>query len=195
MKIGLLGGSFDPIHIGHLVVAQDALEGLGLDRVELIPAAVSPLKGRELAASPEQRMHMLELAVGGDPRFGVLDIELRRGGTSYTVDTVRELRRRFPDAQLFWILGSDQLRRLPEWKDIDELGGMVEFVHLFRAGGENLPFPDAPSVQVHRVAGHAVDISSSELRDRANRGLPLWPFVPLKVAAYIQSQSLYRQNP
>ncbi len=195
MKIGFLGGSFDPIHLGHLVIAQDAFEGCGLDRLEFIPAAESPLKGRELTASSAQRLEMVRLALAGDPRFGVLDLELRRGGTSYTVDSVRELRGRFTGAELFWVIGTDQLVRLAEWKDIGELVRLVEFVHLARPGVAEAAAPAIPGLRLRRIPGHEVAISSSELRGRANRGLPLWPFVPLKVADFIESQSLYRTNP
>ena len=195
MKIGFLGGSFDPLHLGHLLIAQDALEGLRLDRVDFIPAAVSPLKTRELTASPAQRREMVRLAIEGDARFGVLDLELRRGGTSYTVDTVRELGRRFPGAALYWVLGTDQAQRLAEWKDIGELVRLVEFVHLARPGLAGAEVPSIPGLRLHRVEGHEVAISSSELRERASRGLPLRHFVPLKVADFIESQSLYRPNP
>ena len=195
VRIGFLGGSFDPIHLGHLVVAQDALEGLGLDRVDFIPAAVSPLKGYELTATAAQRLEMVRLAIAGDARFGVLDLELRRGGTSYTVDTVRSLRALFPGAELFWVIGADQLARLAEWKEIGELVRLVEFVHLGRPGVAEAAPPAIPGLKLHRVAGHEVAISSSELRGRANRGLPLWPFVPLKVSEFIDSESLYRTNP
>jgi nicotinate-nucleotide adenylyltransferase len=195
MKIGFLGGSFDPIHLGHLVVAQDTLEGLGLDRVDFVPAAVSPLKGRQLTATAAQRLEMVRLAIKGDARFGVQDLELRRGGTSYTVDTVRELRALYPGAALFWAIGADQLARLAEWKEIGELVRLVEFALLARPGVAEAVPPQIPGLRVRRVAGHEVAISSSELRERANRGLPLWPFVPLKVAAFIESQSLYRTNP
>ena len=195
MKIGFLGGSFDPIHLGHLAIAQDALEGLGLDRVDFIPAAVSPLKGRELTATAAQRLEMVRLAVEGDARFGVQDLELRRGGTSYTVDTVRELRALYPGAELFWAIGADQLARLAEWKEIGELVRLVEFALLARPGVAEAELPQIPGLRVHRVAGHEVAISSSELRERANRSLPLWPFVPLKVSGFIEAQSLYRSIP
>ena len=195
VRIGFLGGSFDPIHLGHLLIAQDALEGLGLDRLDFIPAAVPPLKERVLTASPEQRLAMLRLALEGDARFGVLDLELRRGGMSYTVDTVRELRRCFPGAELFWVLGTDQVQRLAEWKDIGELARLVEFVHLARPGLAGVETPLIPGLRLHRVAGHEVAISSSELRERVSRGLPLRHFVPLKVADFIEFQSLYRPIP
>lgn len=195
MKLGFLGGSFDPIHLGHLAIAQDAHEGCGLDRLDFIPAAESPLKGRELTATGAQRLEMLRLALAGDARFGVLDLELQRGGTSYTVDTVGVLRGMFPGAELFWVIGTDQLVRLAEWKDIGELVRLVEFVHLARPGVVAAPAPAIPGLRLRCVVGHEVAISSSELRERANRGLPLWPFVPLKVADFIESQSLYRSNP
>jgi nicotinate-nucleotide adenylyltransferase len=194
VRIGFLGGSFDPIHLGHLLIAQDALEGLGLDRLDFIPAAVSPLKARALTASPAQRLEMVRLAIEGDERFGILDLELRRGGTSYTVDTVRELGRRFPGAELFWVLGTDQVQLLAGWKDIGELVALVEFVHLARPGLEGVVVPPIPGLRLHRVAGHEVAISSSELRARVSQGLPLRHFVPLKVADFIESQSLYRPN-
>ena len=195
MKIGFLGGSFDPVHLGHLAIAQDALEGLGLDRVDFVPAAVSPLKGRELIATGSQRLEMLRRALGDDRRFGVLDLELGRGGTSYTIDTVRVLRERYPGAALFWVIGTDQMQRLAEWKEIGELVRLVEFVHLTRPGTGGGGAPEIPGLRLHRVAGHEVAISSSELRERTNRGLPLWPFVPLKVADFIEEQSLYRSIP
>ncbi len=195
MKIGLLGGSFDPLHIGHLVIAQDALEGLGLDRVDFIPAAESPLKGRELTASAEHRLEMLRLATEGDARFGVLDLELKRGGMSYTVDTVRTLADRSPGDRHYWILGSDQLQRLAEWKSIGALVGLVEFVHLFRPGVGPAVAPPIPGLRLHSVPGHEIAISSSELRDRVSRGLPLVPFMPMKVAEFIATHSIYRTNP
>ncbi|HLP00710.1 MAG TPA: nicotinate-nucleotide adenylyltransferase [Opitutaceae bacterium] len=195
MKLGVLGGSFDPIHIGHLIIAQDACEQLGLDRVEFMPAAVSPLKGRELTATAAQRLAMVQLAIAGDRRFGVSDVELRRGGTSFTIDTVREILREQPGTEIHWIIGSDQMQRLAEWKDIGELVRLVEFAHLTRPGVECAAPPPIPGLRLREITGHEVAISSSELRERVSRGLPLRHFVPLKVADFIESQSLYRTNP
>ncbi len=195
MKLGVLGGSFDPIHLGHLIIAQDACEQLGLDRVEFVPAAVSPLKGRELTATAAQRLEMVRLAIAGDPRFTVSDRELRRGGTSYTIDTVRGILQEQPAAALHWIIGTDHLQRLAEWKDIGALVQLVEFVHLSRPGVVRTAAPPIPGLRLRQIAGHEVAISSSELRGRASRGLPLRHFLPLKVADFIESQSLYRTNP
>ncbi|MFT3829967.1 MAG: nicotinate-nucleotide adenylyltransferase [Opitutaceae bacterium] len=195
MKLGVLGGSFDPVHLGHLIIAQDACEQLGLDLVEFVPAAVSPLKGRELTATAAQRLEMVRLAIANDPRFAVSDRELRRGGTSYTIDTMREIRRERPDTEVFWIIGSDQLQRLAEWKEIAELVHLLEFVHLNRPGVECAAPPPIRGLRLRQITGHEVAISSSELRERVNRGLPLRHFVPLKVADFIATQSLYRSNP
>lgn len=195
MKIGLLGGSFDPIHVGHLVIAQDALEGAGLDRVVFVPAAVSPLKGRELTATPAQRLELVRRAIEGESRFGLDDLELRRGGTSFTIDTVRALAPQHPGAELCWIIGADQVGRLPEWKEINELARRVTFVLLARPGVPEVPAPAIAGLQLRRVPGHEVAISSSELRERISRGLPWRAFVPLKVAEFIEAQSLYRNHP
>ncbi|HLP07478.1 MAG TPA: nicotinate-nucleotide adenylyltransferase [Opitutaceae bacterium] len=195
MKLGVLGGSFDPIHLGHLIIAQDACEQLALDCVKFVPAAVSPLKGRELTATADQRLEMVRLAIAGDRRFAVSDRELRRGGTSFTIDTVREIQRERPGTEVFWIIGSDQLQRLAEWKEIAALVRLVDFVHLTRPGVERARLPSIPGLRLRQITGHEVAISSSELRERVSRGLPLRHFVPLKVADFIESQSLYRPNP
>lgn len=191
-KLGFLGGSFDPIHLGHLLIAQDAFEQLGLDHLDFMPAAVSPLKGRELTASPAQRLEMVRLALAGDARFGVSDLELERGGTSYTIDTVRELSRRHEGAALHWIIGADQIARLHEWKEIGDLVRLLHFAYLARPGVEPVAPPAIPGLRLRRLEGHEIAISSSELRGRVSQGLPLRYFVPLKVAAFIESQSLYR---
>ena len=192
--LGVFGGTFDPVHFGHLRLAEEAADALALERVRWIPAGWPALRGAPRVAA-RQRLEMVRLAIAGDARFGVLDLELRRGGTSYTVDTVRSLRALFPGAEPFWVIGADQLARLAEWKEIGELVRLVEFVHLARPGVAETAAPASPGLKLHRVAGHEVAISSSELRGRANRGLPLWPFVPLKVSGFIESQSLYRSNP
>lgn len=191
VKIGFFGGSFDPIHFGHLVAAQDALEQLGLDRLVLMPAAQAPLKPSEVAASAEDRLAMVRLAAGVHPRFEVSDHEVRRGGVNYTVDTVRHFRSLNSEDRLLWVIGADQLARLPEWREIGELVRLVEFAVLDRPGhpaGEECP---VPGLRLHRVPGHAIDISSTELRERARRGLPLDCFVPQKAVEYIRERRLY----
>ena len=193
MKTGFLGGSFDPIHFGHLLAAQDAFEQAGLDRLFFMPVSMPPLKDRKLATPDADRITMIRLAIEWDPRFDVRDDELQRGGVSYTIDTACALREEFPDDQLFWIIGDDQARQLGSWSRIEELVGLVEFIVLDRPGHPQAPLPDIPGLRLHRVASHRVEVSSTELRERARRGLSLHYFVPLAVNRHITERGLYQE--
>lgn len=192
MKIGFLGGSFDPVHFGHLIAAQDAYEQHRLDRLFLVPAAQAPLKPQEVQSSAADRLAMLRSAVEWDRRLEVSDYELQKGGMSYTVDSVRHFRRQFPNDQLYWIIGGDQLPKLHLWKDIQELAREVEFIFLERPGHPAKIAPAIPGLRLHRCDGHLVEISSTELRERARRGLSLDYFVPHRAIVHIREQSLYR---
>ena len=192
MKIGFLGGSFDPVHFGHLLAAQDVYEQYQFDRLILVPAAQAPLKPKEVQSSLEDRLVMLRAAIEWDKRFEISDIELRRGGVSYTIDSVRHFRAMFPDDELYWIIGGDQLPRMNLWKDIEELARIIEFIFLERPGHPAKPTPDIPSLRLHRCDGHLIEISSSELRDRVRRGLSLHYFCPQKVINHIEARQLYR---
>ncbi len=192
LKIGLLGGSFDPVHFGHLIAAQDALEQYQLDRLILVPAAQAPLKPSDVASSTADRLAMLQLAVGRDSRFEISDYELKRGGVSYTIDSVRHFRQQFPNDELFWIIGGDQLPKLHLWKDIDELAKLVEFIFLERPGHPAKATSAVPGLRLHRCDGHLIEISSTELRSRVQRGLALHYFCPLKVIAHIEQNRLYQ---
>lgn len=192
MKIGLMGGSFDPVHFGHLIAAQDALEQFQLERLLLVPAAQAPLKPNDVQSSPADRMVMLRDATEWDHRLEVSDYELGKGGVSYTIDSVRHFRDRFPNDQLFWIIGGDQLPLLHRWKDIGELARMIEFIFLERPKHPTRPHPDIPGLTLHRCDGHLIEISSSELRRRRQEGRSLNYFCPQKVIAYIEQQRLYR---
>jgi nicotinate-nucleotide adenylyltransferase len=192
LKIGFLGGSFDPVHFGHLLAAQDVYEQYRLDRLFLVPAAQAPLKPQEVQSSLEDRLAMLRAAIEWDRRFEVSDVELRRGGVSYTIDSVRHFRSAFPHDELFWIIGGDQLPQLNRWKDIAELAQLVEFIFLERPGHAAKQTPDIPGLRLHRCDGHLIEISSSELRQRVRRGLSLHYFCPQKVIAHIESHKLYR---
>jgi nicotinate-nucleotide adenylyltransferase len=194
VKIGLLGGSFDPIHFGHLLAAQDACERHGLGRLFLVPAAQPPLKAHGAQSSPEDRLAMVRAAVEGDRRFEVSDFELRRGGVSYSIDTARHFRERFPGDDLCWIIGGDQLPQLHLWKDIGELAKLVEFVLLERPGFPSGAAPAVPGLRLSRCDGHLMAVSSTELRERARRGLPLDYFVPRRTIQCIEERRLYR-NP
>jgi nicotinate-nucleotide adenylyltransferase len=193
VKIGFLGGSFDPVHFGHLLAAQDAFEQYQLDRLVLVPAAQAPLKPTEVQSSAEDRLAMLRAAVEWDRRFDVSDVELRRGGVSYTIDSARYFRSVHANDDLYWIIGGDQLPKLHLWKDIAELAQLVEFIFLERPGYPVRANPDVPGLRLHRCDGHLLAISSTELRERTRRNLSLDYFVPHKAIVYIKEHSLYRE--
>jgi nicotinate-nucleotide adenylyltransferase len=192
VKIGFLGGSFDPVHFGHLLAAQDAYEQHNLDRLILVPAAQAPLKPNDVQSSAEDRLAMLRAATEWDHRFEISDVELRRGGVSYTVDSVRHFRTVFPNDDLYWIIGGDQLPKLHLWKDAPALAQLVEFIFLERPGFPVKAQPNIPGLRLHRCDGHLLAISSTELRERTRQKLSLDYFVPHKAIVYIKEHSLYR---
>jgi len=194
VKIGLYGGSFDPVHFGHLIAAQEVCERFGLDRVIFIPASQAPRKPNAVHASAADRLAMVQAAIEGDPRFAVSDIELRRGGLSYTWDTVQELKAQSPGDTFYWIVGADQAARLPEWHAIEPLAEVLEFIAVDRPQRSALVSPPIPGLRLHRVEGRLIDISSTELRERARRGLPLQYFIPHKALVYLKAHCLYREN-
>ena len=193
MKIGFLGGSFDPVHFGHLIAAQDVYEQYHFDRLFLVPAAQAPLKAQEMQSVTEDRLAMLRAACEWDHRLEIADYELNKGGVSFTIDSVRHFRQQFPHDELFWIIGGDQLPLLHKWKDISQLAAMVEFIFLERPGHPSKPHTDISGLRLHRCDGHLIEISSSELRQRVRQGRSLNYFCPQKVIAYIESKKLYRQ--
>src|SRR5205823_6244302 len=130
VKIGFLGGSFDPVHFGHLLAAQDAYEQYHLDRLVLVPAAQAPLKPNDVQSSSEDRLAMLRAAIEWDKRFEISDVELRRGGVSFTIDSARYFRQLYPKDELYWIIGGDQLPKLHLWRNVTELAQLVEFIFL-----------------------------------------------------------------
>lgn len=174
------------------MAAQDAFEQHKLDRLILVPAAQAPLKPNDTQSSAEDRLAMLQAAVAWDHRFEVSDLELRRGGVSYTIDSVRHFRKQFPQDELYWIVGGDQLPRLHLWKDISELARLIDFIFLERPGFPIRARVDIPGLRLHRCDGHLLAISSTELRDRVKRNLSLDYFVPHKAIVYIQEKNLYR---
>ena len=198
-KIGILGGTFNPIHIGHLIIAQDAMEQLGLDCVKFIPSATPPHKRYEGNATTAQRLAMVWLAIRGNARFEVDDIEIRRGGTSYSVDTLAELRRRNPRATFYFIIGADSLRELHRWREVGRLVRLCTFVTVVRPGFEPRrvvdPKLDAAArrrLRQHVLRGHACDIASRDIRARVARGEPIRYLVPDAVLQYIRRHKLYR---
>jgi nicotinate-nucleotide adenylyltransferase len=191
MKIGFLGGSFDPVHFGHLVAAQDALEQHKLDRVILVPAAQAPLKPGDTQCPAGNRLAMLRAAIGRDARFEVSDYELRKGGVSYTIDSARHFKTQFPNDTLHWIIGGDQLPRLHEWRDIGELVTLVEFILLERPGHPAKIHAEIPGLRLRRCDGHLVEISSTELRERIRQNRSLDFFMPHKAIELVREKSLY----
>jgi nicotinate-nucleotide adenylyltransferase len=192
VKIGFLGGSFDPVHFGHLIAAQDVYEQHHLDRLIFVPAAQAPLKPQEAQSSVDDRLAMLRAAVEWDRRFEISDYELRKGGMSYTVDSVRHFRTQYPKDELYWIIGGDQLPRMHLWKEIEQLAQLVEFIFLERPGHPVKAHPSIPGLRLHRCDGHLVEISSTELRERVRLGLSLDYFVPHKAIVHILEKRLYR---
>ncbi len=189
MRLGVYGGAFDPPHLGHLVAASDACDALGLHRLLWIPSAVHPLKAVRTAA--DVRLEMVRAAVADDPRFAADDLELRRTGPSYTVDTLRELRAREPGAQLFFLTGADNLADLPRWREPDEVARLATLAVVSRAG-DALP-ADAPYPAVS-VAVTRVDVSSTEIRRRVAAGLSIRYLVPEAVRAVVDRERLYRDH-
>ena len=200
-RTALFGGTFNPVHAGHLVVAQDACEQFELDEVIFLPCARPPHKDALPLAEGRHRLAMIEGALEGDPRFSVSGMELERGGASYTVDTLDAMRRRRPDDRLFFIIGSDSLLELHTWRAPERLLELADFITVsrpgFRAPSEaslGLP-PEAARSLLQRVCrAHALDISSSDIRRRVAEGLSIRYLVPSFVEMYIAEHGLYRDG-
>jgi len=189
MKLGIYGGSFDPVHLGHLLVAQAALEELALDRLFFVPAAQSPFKPHHQPAADASRLQLLRLALAGQTRCEVDDQEIRRGGISYTVDTLRGYAAAFPGAELFYLIGADNAAKLGDWHESAALAGLAEFVVVPRPGGAPAVFP--PLFRGRTLRGFPFGVSSSEIRRRLQAGLPIDHLVPPGVSDAIHSAKLY----
>jgi nicotinate-nucleotide adenylyltransferase len=191
MRVGILGGSFDPIHQGHLILAEDAFIQLSLDRLLLVVAARAPLRDQAYATSAGHRLRMTALAVESFPGFEVCDLEIERGGVSYSIDTVRELRQSMPDAEFWWILGEDQLAQLSQWRSIEQLVKLVRFAVLSRDPKGSGRDPSIPGLRVDHLQRRQMDISASEVRQRLAQGQSTRSLLPAGVHEYIQTQRLY----
>lgn len=189
LRIGLFGGSFNPVHLGHLMVARAALEELGLDRVSFIPAGQSPFKSDATLAPARQRLCMLRLALAGETRFDVDDQETRRRGPSYTVTTARDYARRFPGAELFCLIGADLVAQLPQWREAEFLAALARFVVIMRPG--QVPPSLPPAYRLQTIRGFPFGVSSSELRDRIRTDRSIDWLTPPAVAEYIRNNRLY----
>ena len=200
-RIGLLGGTFDPIHMGHLLLATHSYDELGLDRVMFIPARLPPHKGKPTVGA-EDRLAMVRLAVGDDERFLVCDCELARAEPSYTIDTVRQLKDSLGgDSELLWLIGSDMVADLPDWHKVGELVKLIEIIVVGRAGQAEPDYSAlAPALtveQIDRLKARAInlpliDISSTGIRERLRRTKSVRYLVPSSVQQYITDHQLYQ---
>ena len=184
-RIGVFGGTFDPVHVGHLAIALAAVQSVPLDRMLFVPARRSPLKERDPIANVADRVAMLEAAIANEPRFALSRVELERDGVSYTVDTLEALRR---EGELFLILGSDALADLARWRKPDRIR---ELATILVAGRPGAPEPD-PMHGARAFDAPRLDISSRELRARAARGMSLRYLVPDAVWEHIKKRGLYK---
>lgn len=199
-KLGVFGGSFNPVHTGHLVLAQDALEQFELDEMLLVPCRNPPHKPHsELVPAPHRRA-MLEAVCEEDPRFEVSDMELNRNGISYTMDTIQQLQLLYPDDEICFVIGSDTVPDLPTWHRVGELLNLCTFLVMARPGFErkelermdlDLPAPWPDRLLNHIVDGHLIEISSSDIRMRVAEGMSIRYLVPPVVEMYIYEHGLY----
>ena len=200
MRIGIFGGSFDPVHIGHLWIAEAALETLGLDHIRWIPASQSPLKPGGPVAPSDDRLQMLRLAIGGSSQHVVDDRELRRGEISYTIDTVTELQREFPNSEIVMVMGSDSLATMPKWREPTRLLQKVTAAVVQRGGEPEIDFSilsdliDTERIGLMRQAViqmPVIELSSTEIRDRVRAGQRIRFRTPHAVEALIRASQLY----
>jgi nicotinate-nucleotide adenylyltransferase len=185
-KIGILGGTFDPPHNGHLLIANEVLEALKLDEIKFIPNQEPPHKKKSTAVSNFDRLTMLELAVAGHPKFIIDTIELERSGLSYTFDTIKSLKELHPDVQFFFIIGADMIEYLPNWYKIDDLIELVDFV------GVNRPdYVHTSSFPILHVPVPEFGVTSSLIRNRIKEGHSVRYLLPESVRLYIEENELY----
>jgi nicotinate-nucleotide adenylyltransferase len=198
VKVGIFGGTFDPPHLGHLIVAQDAALALELDRILFIPAAHPPHKQQLVVTPPAIRLHMLALAVEGNAGFGIERLELDREGASYTVDTLRQLRQRDPAVEWVLLIGADQYSEFGAWREPEQIRGLARVAVLTRAGSEVASRAHgedtARTGSDIQVEVTRVDISSTRVRARVAAGLPIRYLVPDQVEEFILEQRLYSRN-
>jgi nicotinate-nucleotide adenylyltransferase len=194
VNIGVFGGTFDPPHTGHIVVAEQVRQQMNLEKIILVPCAIPPHK-REREISPGvHRLEMLRLAVKNHPGLDISTYELDRGGVSYTVDTLTELRRMMPDASFFLLVGMDNIADFATWKDPDRILMLAHLIVMTRPGfpAESRMFDEESNISVCAVP--AVDVSSSEIRGRVSRGEAIHGLVPESVEQYIHHHRLYRND-
>ncbi|MFI7272850.1 nicotinate-nucleotide adenylyltransferase [Streptomyces sp. NPDC049879] len=189
-----MGGTFDPVHHGHLVAASEVAARFALDEVVFVPTGRPWQKGHRQVSAPEDRYLMTVIATASNPQFSVSRIDIDRGGTTYTIDTLRELRAEHPEDDLFFITGADALAQILGWRDASELFSLAHFIGVTRPG-HVLADPGLPNGGVSLVEVPALAISSTDCRERVARGDPVWYLVPDGVVRYISKRALYRDGP
>lgn len=191
VRIGILGGTFDPPHVGHLLLASDARESIALDRLIFVPAGSQPLKVNNPPVAPGQdRLEMVRLAVADDAYYTVDDTEIHRKGLSFTVDTLEHLAERFPSAKLFFLMGQDALAMFNQWKNPERIRELATLAVMRRSGsadGDQSAPPGVVSVSTRRV-----DVSSTEIRERLRADKSIKGFVPESVERFIEARGLYK---
>ena len=200
MRLGVFGGTFDPPHVGHLLVAADAMEVLELEHVAFVPAATQPLKAGAISAADADRLAMTRLLVGDDPRFAVDPIEIERGGLSFMVETLGALANRWTGAELFLLVGADVLSSFHRWREPEAVRRLATLAVLTRADGPDAAdVADVPGTGTALIGGpprvvrtRRVDVSSTEIRRRVRQGQSIRGFVPESIADFIESARLYR---
>jgi nicotinate-nucleotide adenylyltransferase len=188
-RVGVMGGTFDPIHHGHLVAASEVQRSFDLDEVIFVPTGQPWMK--EAVSSAERRYEMTVIATASNPRFSVSRVDIERGGPTFTIDTLRDIRRDRPDAELFFISGADAVAQILDWKDVTELWELAHFVAVSRPGHQ-LSIRGLPEQRVSSLEVPALSISSTDCRQRVGRGFPVWYLVPDGVVQYISKHHLYR---
>lgn len=190
MRLGILGGSFDPIHIGHLVIAEEARWQCDLETVLFVVTARPPHKKRP-EASPDDRFKMVEMAIDGEPGFRPSSIEIERGGNSYTEDTLRELQRLHPDAVLYLIVGSDSVLEFSEWRNPEAVIEMAELIVAPRPGFDLSQVEPRLREKIHTLQSPALPFSSTFIRKRLREGRPIRFLVPEAIERFIRDRRLY----
>ncbi|KAF2415017.1 nicotinic acid mononucleotide adenylyltransferase [Microbacterium sp. B35-04] len=190
-RVGVMGGTFDPVHHGHLVAASEVAQWFDLDEVIFVPTG-EPWQKTEVSPS-EHRYLMTVIATASNPRFTVSRVDIDRDGPTYTIDTLRDLKAQRPDAELFFITGADAIAQILSWRDHDELWDLAHFVAVSRPG-HVLNTDGLPSDDVSQLEVPALAISSTDCRDRVQRGHPVWYLVPDGVVQYIAKHHLYRSK-
>ncbi len=189
LRIGVMGGTFDPIHHGHLVAASEAADAFDLDEVIFVPTG-NP-GNKKVISSSENRYLMTVIATAANPRFKVSRVDIDRPGVTYTIDTLTELSKQYPDADLFFISGADAIAQILAWKEVDSIWSLAHFVAVTRPG-HKLELPDVKEAKISQLEVPALAISSTAIRERAEAGKPIWYLVPDGVVQYIAKHKLYR---